>query len=471
MNEIKQNGVASVPTEEKRESLRVSLGLGEGEARCSPRGSAEVSSLDRPFLIDPVQGSLVTYRELCKRLSGHRGLSKPSLPTSEFMSVTEWLLARLVRGIPIDLCQGHVGPTTGTAGVSNDLQPIPLRNIDDIHQRIMGAEDCTITLPGSGSGSGPVRVRHRVAMVIRSVGEAEAEETIVWGLAYPLTHFAGLGVLFRAVLNGDTVVNLHGLPSDAVLLVMARHGVNHLTATPTFFNLLPEPEGPLTFVRRITFEGEPLSPATLDRTRAVFPQATFRNIYATPESGPLLISRAIDFEIPDFLKNRLRLVEDEIHLHVSLLGEILSNAGDAGEWYRTGDLAEVTRGRHSGRRRIRILGRVSHGGQLEENGIDTAEVEKVIRAHHAVRDCVVYSRRNMMAGSLCCDMVLKAAVSDRELCRYARMKLPSDRVPRHWRVMDRLTKSRSGKRPVCRSYFTRATKRLRSRRLKPGRGR
>jgi acyl-CoA synthetase (AMP-forming)/AMP-acid ligase II len=122
---------------------------------------------------------------------------------------------------------------------------------------------------------------------IRATTKVPGSQHNGWLLTYQATAFAGLQVILTAALSGGSlVVTKQRSPAD-FFGVAERHGVTHISGTPTFWRsfLLVAPPGSLAELRQITLGGEAIDQPTLDRLRTTFPNAHITYIYASTEAG------------------------------------------------------------------------------------------------------------------------------------------------------------------------------------------
>ena len=140
-------------------------------------------------------------------------------------------------------------------------------------------------------------------------------------------------------MNGNPLVDLWGKARNEQAMLIERHGVTHLSATPSFYRLLLPLERPNPVVRRVSLGGEGSDEDLRARLRAAFPNAKISNIYASTEAGSLFISEGGVFTVPEGLVSQVRVREGALELHRSLLAEFTDGA--AGDWYATGDQVEI----------------------------------------------------------------------------------------------------------------------------------
>lgn len=379
----------------------------------------------------------------------------PILQNEGTIGFFERLLAGILKGMSLEYSgMGGAEFQLRGQGPAEAAFRFRLENVPDCPEElaaaIEGAGETRVTISTSGSTERPKRVTHTVAALTRAVRLDDTHQRDVWGLAYHPSHIAGLQVFFQAVMNGNTIINLYGLDPAEVLPVMRDHGVTHISATPTFYRLLPHPDIPLTGVRRVTSGGEPLDLSLWKRLRDTFPRARFLNIYASTEAGTLLAARGDWFKIPKALSEHLRVHDGELQIHRSLTGEL--SGGNESAWYRTGDLVEITESPGDALW-LRFKGRKGQEINIGGFKINPVEVETVLREHGDVRESRVYARPSSVLGSiLCCDAVIARPLEEKELRAFLSERLHPYQIPRIWRFVDCMKTTRSGKRELLTKY-------------------
>ena len=294
---------------------------------------------------------------------------------------------------------------------------------------LSGAEnpDFVLELFTSGSTGLPSKVAHTLDTLGRAVRVGDRHAADVWALAYPATHVGGVQVALQAIRNRNTLVDVSSLRGADAAEAISRHGVTHISATPTYYRLLASAKLVMPLVRAVALGGEPADRSLLDALHVAFPNARLRNIYASTEAGTVLESENDLFAVPTALVNRVRLEDGRLMLHRSLLGvfgEVAkppdtrkfrlegvakekvpfannpspsTAAVDSDAWYDTGDVAEVV---SSHPLRFRIVGRQKEWVNIGGDKVNPQEVEDVFRQHPLVLDAVVYGRKNSVLGSL-----------------------------------------------------------------------
>ncbi len=296
----------------------------------------------------------------------------------------------------------------------------------------------------SGTTGKPKLVLHSVDSLTRGVRRDPMHAQDVWGLAYHPAHMAGLQVFFQALANRNKLVRLFGLPIEQIHAAIEGQGITHLSATPTFLNLLCASGRVHRHVRSVSSGGELSSPALRDRLSATFPSARLRNIYASTEAGSLFVATDDAFRVPERLSGRVRVVDGELFLHRSLLAESLQRQLDD-EYYATGDCVEVLQ---QDPLTFRITSRQTDWINVGGYKVNPHRVETLLLAMDEVLQAAVYGRENSVTGNLvCCDVVLAEgrALTARDILTRLSGDLPAYMIPRIVRSVDSIAATSSGK--------------------------
>ncbi len=300
-------------------------------------------------------------------------------------------------------------------------------------------------LTTSGTTGTPKIVPHTLAALVGTTRRDPAHgASLVWGLLYDPTRFAGLQVVLQALFGGSTLVVPDPAPSFAERMAcLAAHGVNALSATPTMWRqLLMAGAAARLDLRTVTLGGEMADQKILDALRAAWPAARVRHVYASTEAG-------VGFSVADgedgfpaaWLQKApaglaLRIVGDgavgELQLRSSraAAGYVGGAAlADADGWVASGDWVA------NDGRRVRFLGRRSGAINVGGDKVFPESVERVLTAHPAVFSATVRGRKSPITGALVEAEVVLApthapapALRD-ELLAHCRARLPRHAVP------------------------------------------
>jgi len=319
-----------------------------------------------------------------------------------------------------------------------------------------------VRLMTSGTTGRPKIVAHTLESLvarIQATAKLPGGQHNRWLLTYQATAFAGLQVILTAALSGGClVVTKQRSPAD-FFGAAERHGVTHISGTPTFWRsfLLVAPPGSLSELRQITMGGEAVDQPTLDRLRAAFPNAHITHIYASTEAGVVFSVHDGEEGFPaEWLEGvvqgvKLRVSEGMLEVKTSrgMLGysDLAAPLTDDG-WLRTGDLVEISRGR------VRFMGRQDSIINVGGAKVYPQVVESFLLSLPGVREARVRGISNPISGFLVgAEIVLDTAEADREsretirqrILQQCRKFLPGYQVPRILRIVNSIPVHESGK--------------------------
>ncbi len=314
------------------------------------------------------------------------------------------------------------------------------------------------TIPTSGTTGTPKLVQHTLESLTRSVRmDSSKGANLVWGQLYDISRFAGLQVLFQALLGGSALALCGELGNPMRLGEIFRYaGVNALSATPTMWRrLLMAGAIDALDLRIITLGGEATDEFLLNELSAKFPAAKISHIYASTEAGVgfSVNDRKAGFPasyVDEELANGLQLrVDTEGRLYLrktqdntSYLGEGL--ACDVDGWIDSGDLVA-----RAGERYFfigRANGTINVGGMK----VQPSQIEQVILSHPSVAMVAVSARKNPFMGSLVQATVVPKTNTNSsslkvELITLCKENLDDYKVPAIWRFVDDLPITNAGK--------------------------
>jgi acyl-coenzyme A synthetase/AMP-(fatty) acid ligase len=294
----------------------------------------------------------------------------------------------------------------------------------------------------SGTTGVPKMVVHSLAGLTAAIVPQAQTEPVVWATFYDIRRYGGLQIFLRAILGGASLVlSSAEEPVADHLLRLSRHGVTHLSGTPSHWRrALMSPEIGKIAPRYVRLSGEIADQAILDHLRATFPQAAIGHAYASTEAG---VGFAVNDGLAGFPAAYLEGVRDGVEmkvvdgsLRIRSPGAASRYAGarggellDADSFVDTGDMVEQRGDRYF------FVGR--KGGIINIGGLKVhpEEVEAVINRHPQVRMSLVRPKRSPLTGSIViADVVLKSPykqAEDESTVKNDILKLCRDALPRH----------------------------------------
>lgn len=301
-----------------------------------------------------------------------------------------------------------------------------------------------VTIFTSGTTGQPKKVIHTIHSLTRTVRSGEKYIGQVWGYAYNPTHMAGLQVFLQAFKNKNTLVNIFNANRSEVFHLIEKYSISHISATPTFYRLLLPFEKTYPSVQRITLGGEKSDSHLYESIHSIFPSAKINNVYASTEAGSLFAAKGDCFFIPSAIRDKFKVVNDELLIHYSLLGSSESFQLD-GEFYHSGDIIEwvdTNEGTFKFKSRKNEL--INVGGYK----VNPGEVETIINAIDGVCQSLVYGKFNSILGNiLCADIQLadNKTLTELDIRLYLKDKLQDFKIPRRIKFVDSFELTRTGK--------------------------
>lgn len=296
----------------------------------------------------------------------------------------------------------------------------------------------------SGTTGQPKKVVHTVSTLTRAVRQGDKYKNQVWAYAYNPTHMAGLQVFFQAFINQNSLINVFNKTRSEIYRLIENYNITHISATPTFYRLLLPFDKVYPSVSRITFGGEKSDKKLYSSISQIFPAAKINNVYASTEAGSLFAAQGDCFQIPANILDKISVVDNELLIHKSLLGQSDSFEFD-GEYYHSGDLIEwVDQEQGLFRFKSRKNELINVGGYK----VNPGEVEEILLNIGEIRHVLVYGKANSVLGNiLCADIQLKegSLLTELEIKKTLQNKLQDFKIPRRIRFVDKMTLTRTGK--------------------------
>ncbi len=297
----------------------------------------------------------------------------------------------------------------------------------------------------SGTTGVPKMVAHSLQGLTAAITPRTSDDPVVWGTFYDIRRYGGLQIFLRAVLGRHSLIlSSAGEGVADHLERLARHGVTHLSGTPSHWRrALMSPAIKQISPRYVRLSGEIADQAILDALRAAFPQAAVGHAYASTEAG-------VAFDVNDGLAGfpaavmdtardgvEMKIVDGSLRIRsgrtaMRYVGSQQAALDDAEGFIDTGDMLE----RHGDR--YFFVGR--RGGIINIGGLKVhpEEVEAVINGHPQVRMSMVRPKRSPITGAIViADVVLKSACAHsgdeielkQDILEHCRLALPRHKVP------------------------------------------
>ena len=393
-------------------------------------------------------GKTYTYEELVENINRSTTYC-PYFQSKDLYAYFANLIKALVTNQPIVLIDADSSPADMPYldfALVNKPQEVGVSSFKDMDELIEALSQSTseITIFTSGTTGQPKKVAHSIATLTRSVRTGDKYRNQVWAYSYNPTHMAGLQVFFQAFENMNPLVNVFNLQRSDVYAKIDEYAITHISATPTFYRLLLPVEKSYTSVQRVTLGGEKSDEHLYESIRKIFPCAKINNVYASTEAGSLFAAKGDCFQIPMAIRDKFSVVDDELLIHKSLLGQSDSFQFD-GDYYHSGDLIEwVNQEEGLFRFKSRKNELINVGGYK----VNPGEVEDAINAYPGVRQSLVYGKANSTLGNvLIAEVQLEdgAEVADLDIRKALQGQLQDFKIPRKIRFVEAFTLTRTGK--------------------------
>ena len=398
------------------------------------------------FLFD--QEKAYSYDDLLSSLN-KGNTYYPYYKTSDVYSYFVNLIKALAASQPLVLLDSDINPSEidgmdeSRVNVADTIQTTSFQNMEEVVDAVQNSTS-EITIFTSGTTGQPKKVMHSIHTLTRSVRMGEKYKGQIWAYAYNPTHMAGLQVFFQAFENVNTLVNVFNQSREYVYMQIREKNITHISATPTFYRLLLPFEHAYESVIRVTLGGEKSDQHLYDSIKRIFPNAKINNVYASTEAGSLFAAKGDCFQIPESIKDKFKVVEDELLIHKSLLGTS-DSFKFTDDYYHSGDLIEwVDEVQGLFRFKSRKNELINVGGYK----VNPGEVEVAIMDIEGVKQAMVYGKSNSILGNvLCADVVLEPGEELKELDikKVLGTQLQDFKIPRRIKFVEEISLTRTGK--------------------------
>ena len=389
-----------------------------------------------------------SYDMLVESINQHREYY-PLFKSHNIFAYFENLIKAIATNSPLVLLDSDLNPSE-VAGVDesqvNVAVQLPEYHFKDMDAVVSALQQSTseITIFTSGTTGQPKKVVHSIDTLTRSVRLGDKYKGQVWAYAYNPTHMAGLQVFFQAFENQNTLVNVFNMQRSEVHQKISEYQITHISATPTFYRLLLPFEDSYQSVQRVTLGGEKSDNHLYDNIRKIFPNAKINNVYASTEAGSLFAAKGDCFQIPEKIRDKFTVVDDELLIHRSLLGKSDSFKFD-GDYYHSSDLIEwINKEEGIFKFKSRKNELINVGGYK----VNPGEVEDAINAMDGVKQSLVYGKANSILGNvLVAEVQLEEGftLTDLDIRKSLKERLQDFKIPRKIKFVETFSLTRTGK--------------------------
>ncbi|MDD2493586.1 MAG: fatty acid--CoA ligase family protein [Tissierellia bacterium] len=395
------------------------------------------------FLVD--QNKSYTYNNLLDDVNKET-FYYPYFRTYNIYSFFKNFIIALTRNLPIVLIDEDIKSSQLSIDETliNQTKEISSASFESIYSLIDNVfnSNSDIIIYTSGTTGQPKKVVHKLSSLARSVRNGDRYNNQVWGFAYNPTHMAGTQVFLQAFRNKNTLINIFKLSRKDIYDAIKNYQITHISATSTYYRLLLPFENKFPSITRVTFGGEKSDVKLHQTIASIFPNAKINNIYASTEAGTIFASKGEYFYIPNNIKEKVKIKDDEILLHKSLLGKTDNIKVDE-DFYHTGDLIEWL---DEEKYLFKFNGRKNELINVGGYKVNPSEVEDALSTIPQIKQSVVYGKSNSVLGTiLCADIVLINPIPENEIRMELNKMLQNYKIPRRFKFVEKLELTRTGK--------------------------
>ena len=390
-------------------------------------------------ITDLIQNHSCHSDQLLERLNQDRSDSKG---TTTFIDYAYQLIRGLLNHDTLILEHQPSSKTyirSRISSTTHDLQSIT--SMDQLIQ-LLAESKSKICLSTSGTEGHPTWYQYSIPKLLKHIRRGTNYQQDRWLLTYHPAHMGGLQVFLQALFNQNPIVYAFKAEGQSILNAIDEYQISHVSATTTFYRILPSTEKQFDSIKRISFGGERFIPSLAKKLKQIFPKAKINNIYATTETGTLFTSENDVFVLPKSLREKVRVINGMLYLHSSLLAKPLHSSKQS-KWHASGDYIEWIDSTH-----FRIESRKSDWVNVAGNRVHLPSIEEVINRIKGVQNCRVYSKQNSISGHLiCCKIVLTESGhwDEQKLHKKLQERLPAYQIPRIIEFTEQLPMSNTGK--------------------------
>lgn len=277
------------------------------------------------------------------------------------------------------------------------------QNTNDKHTIIKSLQDSHsngLILFSSGSTGKPKAIVHNLDNILSAyLNKKQKKMSVLLFLMFD--HIGGLNTLFNVLSIGACGVAIKNRKDiNTLAQSLQDYQIFMLPASPSLLNLMLLSEVnqkfDLSALRLITYGTEQMPDNLLQRLKIAFPKVRFHQTFGTSEVG-IIQTTTLDNAIK--LENiAYKIKNGELYLKSSsqALGYLNADNSVFEGYFATGDLVEVSN--VNGEEYIKILGRTKEIINVGGEKVLPQEIENVILQIPFIKDCLVYSEKNVITG-------------------------------------------------------------------------
>ncbi|MBC8298461.1 MAG: AMP-binding protein [Pelagibacterales bacterium] len=398
------------------------------------------------ILIYDNYNSQISYNDIFKQLQTCSTI-KPNVQTEDLCEFINNLICCLIHNIDVVLFDDNFSDNElkelgySSEDVIKNKNVLSIKNnitYEWFHYRITKSQS-NITLFTSGTTGISKKITHPVSFFIKSVKIGNKYTDNIWGFAYSITHIAGIQVFFQAICNMNMMINIFDKQQTDIFNLINKYSITHISSTPTFFRILYSNINKFMSIKAYTLGGEKSTKDLIENVEKMFPNAKITNIYASTEAGAVFFSRKDIFYIKDELSQLVKIVNNEILLHKSLIGKGSMMIKD---WYKTGDMVEVLSNNPLS---FKFFARKNEMINCGGHKVNPNEVEEKINCIPGVIDSNVFSKENSVIGNILMADVVGKDISEKYIRNILIKELQPFKIPRIINFVKMISKTKTGK--------------------------
>ena len=311
-----------------------------------------------------------------------------------------------------------------------------------------------------------------LVMVLGATFPTAVQPGTRWLQVTPMSHISGVGASVMLSQFGLTFVPLPRFDAAAVLEAIEKHRITSMFVVPPMLQqVVDHPDArrrDLSSLRTIGYGASPITESVLDRTREVFPQAGFAQVYGMTEAMTCTLLTPEDHR-PGAqrrsagraaIHTEVRVVDaDDTDVDTGITGEILLrgpglmrgywNDPDAtremlrGGWAHTGDVGYLDSSGY-----LYVVDRLKDMVIVGGDNVHSAEVENALSSHPDVAACAVIGVPDGETGERVHAVVVPRPGADpdtEQLRKHCASLVAGFKVPQGWECVEALPTSPNGK--------------------------
>ncbi len=327
----------------------------------------------------------------------------------------------------------------------SDIEHINSSSVNDLShlQNLIRSSSTKFGIYSSGTTSVPKLIYQPISRLLKSVQINEAYKNTKWSLTYNHAHSAGIQVFLQVIMNASTIFDFYKKSQSYILDTINDYGIEFLSATPTFYRMLWTSTLRLNSIKHLTFNGEKCSQDLIDKMKMACPNASVKNIYGSTESGPLMSSESQYFSIPKRLLDKVKIVDNELMIHSSIMSESIQKD----EWYGSGDLVEII---EEDPLIINFISRKSRIINVGGHNVNPQEIEEILMMHTSIIDAQVLPRPHKIIGNLVIANIVSnnKNLTEKHILDFLKNHLALYKVPRIINFVNAIEIGRTGKKKI-----------------------